>query len=390
MTDAPASPLRRVSRWFVRLWRRARGGGSPLQRALSVGIGLFVGCLPVYGLHFPLCVAACVPFGLDLVAAYLAAQISNPWLAPALVTLEARVGSALLGRAPLALDELKLDRFGDVFERALVGSFVVGAGLAFSGALLTLLIARRGGEPRERGVTFERTLERYRSAPRGDRWYVDLKLRSDPVVSELADAGSLGRLIDAGAGRGQIGLFLRDSGQVSELSGFDTDARKIDVARAAAADGERFEVGDLTTFEALEGSADSVLMIDVLHYLSPSDQDAALARVKRWLVPGGRVFVREVDRKPGTFSLFTRLLERVATTFGYNRASGALGFRPVREIVERFEALGFRCHVRDASAGTPFDNSLIVATLETTQTSSNSLQNSSSAAPSRPRSTRFG
>ncbi len=52
-------------------------------------------------------------------------------------------------------------------------------------------------------------------------------------------------------------------------------------------------------------------------------------------------------------------------TFGYNRASGALGFRPVREIVECLEALGFRCHVRDASAGTPFDNSLIVATLET-------------------------
>ncbi len=200
------------------------------------------------------------------------------------------------------MHELALDRVGDVFERALVGSFVVGSGLALLGGLATFLIARRG-EPREHGAGLERTLERYRSAPRGDRWYVDLKLRSDPVVSELAEAGSLGRLIDAGAGRGQIGLFLRDRGQVSELSGFDTDARKIDVARAAAANGERFEVGDLTKLRGSERSADSVLLIDVLHYLSPNAQDAALVRVKRWLVPGGRVFVREVDRKPGTFSL---------------------------------------------------------------------------------------
>lgn len=339
-----------------------------MQRALSVGLGLFIGCLPLYGLHFPLCVAVCVPFGLDLVAAYLAAQISNPWLAPVLVTVEARVGSVLLGRAPFAMDELKLDRFGDVFERALLGSFVVGTGLALVGALLTFLVARRGGEQGESSASFQRTLKRYRTAPRGDRWYVDLKLQSDPVVRELLAAGNLGRLIDAGAGRGQIGLFLRDHGLVDQLSGFDTDARKIAVARSASTNGERFEVADLRTFEAPRASADTVLLIDVLHYLSPDAQDAALSRVRSWLVSGGRVFVREVDRKPGAFSLLTRLFERVATALGYNRASGALGFRPLSEIVERLEVLGFRCHVRDASAGTPFDNSLIVATLETPTT----------------------
>lgn len=364
MSEPSSTPLRRLSRWFGRLWRRARGGRSPRERALSVGLGLFIGCLPLYGLHFPLCVAACVPFGLDLVAAYLAAQISNPWFAPVLVAVEARVGSALLGRAPLAVSELELVRFGDVFERALVGSLVVGAALAVSGGLLTFLLARRGSEPAERSATLERTLARYRSAPRGDRWYVALKLKSDPVVGELGEAGQLGRLIDAGAGRGQIGLFLRDAGLVDELTGFDTDARKVDVARGAAADGERFEVCGLETFDAPQASADSVLLIDVLHYLSPAEQDAALERVKRWLVPGGRLFVREVDRRPGPFSLFTRLLERIATAFGYNRASGALGFRPVRELVERLEELGFRCRLCDASAGTPFDNTLIVATLE--------------------------
>ena len=107
-----------------------------------------------------------------------------------------------------------------------------------------------------------------------------------------------------------------------------------------------------------------MLLLDVLHYLPASAQDAALERVRFWLAPGGRVFVREVDRKPGVFSLVTRLFERIATSLGYNRASGALGFRPLTEIVQRLESLGFRCHVQDASAGTPFDNSLIVGTLD--------------------------
>ena len=50
-----------------------------------MGVGLFIGALPLYGLHFPLCAAVCLPLRLDLVAAYLAAQVSNPFVAPFLV-----------------------------------------------------------------------------------------------------------------------------------------------------------------------------------------------------------------------------------------------------------------------------------------------------------------
>jgi uncharacterized protein (DUF2062 family) len=354
--------VRRLSAWFVRLWRRLRGGGSALELGVSVAIGLFVGALPLYGLHFPLCLLACWPFGLDVVAAYLAAQISNPWFAPFLVALEVRIGGLVLGRRTLELEELGVGQLGELFERTLVGGLILGVLLALVGGTVTWFVAARSRRTVSR--PFEHTIGRYSGQSRADRWYVDLKLRTDPVVEQLSALGPLGRTIDAGGGRGQIGLWLLDQEKLSRLEGFDPDARKVEVARSAARADAIYTVGDLQRFLPGQGEADTVLLIDVLHYLAPGEQRAALRRVKSWLAPRGRLIVREVDARPGLKSSFTRGLERLATAVGYNRAARPLGFRPLRELVGELESLGFRCELVGDSAGTPFDNALILAALE--------------------------
>lgn len=127
---------------LLELWQRLRGERSPRALGVSVGLGLLVGCLPLYGFHLPLCLLACVPFGLDAVAAYLAAQISNPWFAPFLLALEAHVGARVLGRHAVTLNELSLDRLGDLFGRTFVGSVVVGVALGVVGGVAATLVAR--------------------------------------------------------------------------------------------------------------------------------------------------------------------------------------------------------------------------------------------------------
>jgi uncharacterized protein (DUF2062 family) len=339
-----------------------RGGGSPFELGVSVAIGLFVGCLPLYGLHFPLVLLACWPFGLDVVAAYLAAQISNPWFAPFLVALEARIGALVLGRRTPRLEELGVGQLGELFECALVGGLALGVALGLVGGTVTWFVASRARRTVSR--PFEHTLRRYSGQSRADRWYVDIKLRTDPVVEQLSELGPLGRTIDAGGGRGQIGLWLLDQEKLSGLEGFDPDTRKVDVARSAAGADATYTVGDLQHFLPGLGQADTVLLIDVLHYLEPGEQRAALSRVRSWLAPRGRLIVREVDARPGLRSAFTRGLERLATAVGYNRATRPLGFRPLRELVSELESLGFRCELVGDSAGTPFDNALILAALE--------------------------
>ena len=107
---------------------------------------MFIGCLPVYGLHVWLCLALCVPLGLDAVAAFFASNISNPLVAPLLIVAEVEVGSYLLHRrgAPFDLAAARELGFAGFFSEALLGGVVVGALLAVLGGALAVLLATRG------------------------------------------------------------------------------------------------------------------------------------------------------------------------------------------------------------------------------------------------------
>lgn len=343
---------------FRALLRRLRGERSPLRLGVSVGLGLFIGCLPVYGLHLPLCLLVCLPLRLDAVAAYLAANVSNPFIAPFLLFASAQIGSLLVTGAPLELDLAALREAGalDVAASTLLGSVVLGAFLGITGGSAAAWIARRKSTPDALDAAIARTVARYRNAPPADRHYVRWKLRLDPVLREIAQLGELGSVVDAGAGRGQLGACLLELGLVRTLTGFDHDARKIELARAALPEAS-FSVESTDTYAFPQ--ADTILFIDVLHYLSPSAQERVIARAASALRPDGRLIVREVeDARRG--SALTRLFERLGLALGINRGQ-KFAFRPIAEITALLERLGFECERRDASSGTPLSNALVIA-----------------------------
>ncbi len=342
---------------------------SPARVALAVALGLFIGCLPVYGFHFLLCLLVCLPLGLDLVLAYLVANISNPLVAPFLITLEVEIGSLIsTGRhAGFSLERARQTGIlGFVFQAGL-GSIFVGLGLGALGSAIAYVIASKrrgtvavtGDAELETDAALQRTIERYRGAPIGDRIYVAMKLNGDPLTRLLAALpGSFGRVLDAAAGRGQFGLFLQELGRCSELFGFDSDARKVAIARLAAAERAHFETLDLLEFR--EREVDTLLLIDVLHYLTLSEQDELLRRAAR-CVTRGRIVIRELDAGNAARSTVTRGFEWMAKVSGYNRGRAGRHYRPAREIVAQLGLAGLSCEVLGASEGTPFANVLIVA-----------------------------
>jgi uncharacterized protein (DUF2062 family)/SAM-dependent methyltransferase len=359
-----------LRRNLARIWRRLRGERqSPARVALAVGLGLFIGCLPLYGFHFVLCLLVCLPLGLDLVLAYLVANISNPLLAPFLITLEVEIGSLVsTGRhAGFSLERARQTGIlGYVFQAAL-GSVFVGAGLGLLGSAIAYLIARQRSasgaatddDAPEREGAMERTIQRYRTAPIGDRIYAAMKLNTDPLTRLLAALpGDFGRVLDAAAGRGQFALFLWELGRVSSIFGFDSDARKVAVAKRAAGEDAHFEKLDLLEFG--ERPVDTLLLIDVLHYLTLPEQDELLRRAAR-CVTNGRIVIRELDAGNAARSSVTRAFEWVAKLTGYNRGRSGRHYRPAREIVDQLALAGLSCEVLGASEGTPFANVLIVA-----------------------------
>jgi 2-polyprenyl-3-methyl-5-hydroxy-6-metoxy-1,4-benzoquinol methylase len=331
-----------------------------------VAIGVFIGCQPLYGLHFVLVLAVCVPLRLDAVLSYLAANISNPLVAPFLIVAEVEVGSYLTSGRFVAFDVASARENGAAgFARQLfVGSVTLGALFAVVGFALAWLVASRfrgrgqvgAADPFDAAIS--RTRDRYARAPRAHRFYVAGKLAFDPVGKLLAELpGSFGRVLDLGCGRGQLSLLLLELGRATRVVGIDSDASKIEVARAAGPEGD-FRVADLSPGDATE--ADTILLVDVLHYLPLAEQDALLRAAARALAVGGRLLVREVDAHPSAKSGVTRLFEWLARKTGMNRGR-ATAYRPARDVTALLSGLGLPCEVQGASERTPFANVLIVA-----------------------------
>lgn len=334
---------------LAQVWSRLRGGSlEPSRAAASVAIGIFIGCMPVYGAQLLLVLAVCVPLRLDSAVAYLAAHVSNPLTLPLMLAAEMEAGALLLtGRhatfhvgAAEHLDIGALWRLvlGSIWQIT-VGALSVGAVLAVLGAVITWFFVNGVRDVAERSFAAarKRTLARYVGAPPSVRGYLASKLRTDPALrSIVALPGSFGRVVDAGCGYGQIGLALLELGRAETVTGFDDDERRMGVASRAAGMQARFEAKSLSNFEFPE--ADTILFVDSLHYLPRDEQDRILERAARALAAGGRLVVRDVDAGKTVRGAMTAAAERLAALARGRTVN--FGFRSRRDLMAVLSRIG--------------------------------------------------
>lgn len=210
-----------------------------------------------------------------------------------------------------------------------------------------------------RAVT-ERVAEAYRPDGRFAHGYVRGKLLADPVYAQLAARAPFAApLVDLGCGRGQTLLLLAALGAEAPRIGLDWDAAKLARARRAAEHlGTRVDLRVADLRDAHYPTGATLFLIDALHYNSREVQDAMLLRAARALLPGGRLFVREVDSAAGWRAHVNAWQERLGCWMRLNRGT-TLCFRPARELTAVMEQAGLETHVVPSHAGTPLANVLI-------------------------------
>ncbi len=373
------------------MWCDIRGGDLSAGRiAASVALGAFIGCLPLFGLHLPIVLLLCLRLRLDGALCYLAANISNPFFAPLLFTAEVQVGAfVLLGEVPPLSTRVELWQALRSFPKfLLVGSPIVGlvAAAALGPLAWLLTVSKRrlfgvGSAPHyslpENApawvVAVEQVAKRYvahddRSASAKAQFnYVRIKLLMDPIAKLIADiegeeAGALGEVFDIGTGRGQLPILLCELGRATHAKGFDWDEKKIADGERAAAIAPALPI-ELWQSDARTGEvtpADTVLLVDLLHYFTIEEQDEILLRAAKAVRPGGRLLVREADTERGWRSTMTLLEEKIFTALRFNRGE-RVKFRPARELTAVMEAAGLAVEVRPAWGKTPFSNVLFIA-----------------------------
>ena len=144
-----------------------------------------------------------------------------------------------------------------------------------------------------------RLLAAYDLAPRSARLHVRGRWHSCPFPTIEHLVPSRGRILDVGSGHGLFPIYLAMSSADRDITGVDVDQAKTALAQQAA---ER--AGVAVCFKAVDpswrvdGTWDSVTIVDVLYLLGAEGARAQLQAAARALAPGGTLIVKEIDTNP--------------------------------------------------------------------------------------------
>ncbi|MEP7012352.1 MAG: DUF2062 domain-containing protein [Acidobacteriota bacterium] len=394
LTPAPERvPLGRFGRFrrtLAELHVRLRTEGeAPARQAAAIGVGLFIGCSPFYGFHFPLCVFAARVLRLSQLKTYLASNISLPFIAPFLFYAEVEVGRFLRGAPPLALHpaqlrSMPLGRFG---ADLLLGALAVGITLGLLGALIAYRAAVSARRHPEIEALIAAASRRYLDCGMFPWEFVRGKLRHDPlyfgvvgrglaatevkgIEDEKDDDPERGVVLDLGCGRGILFSLILAVHEIGarppgweptprglRLIGFEGRGKIAAQAKKALGDEAEISNADLATAELPRCRV--ALLLDVLHYLPAAAQENLLDRVAAALEPGGTLLLRDADADGGGRFWATRVQERLAA-LARNDFRQRFRYRSAREWRGMLEARGLTTETAPLSEGTPYANVLVV------------------------------
>ncbi|HEY4973430.1 MAG TPA: class I SAM-dependent methyltransferase [Steroidobacteraceae bacterium] len=203
------------------------------------------------------------------------------------------------------------------------------------------------------------------------------KLAGDPAYRAILEHGLLRgqrQVLDLGCGLGLLAALLRAAERCSRegfwpegwatppqdlaIRGIELRARTVERARRALGQAAEIIQGDIRVADF--GSADAVIILDVLHYIDAGAHRSLLQRVRSTLPPDGLLLLRVGDAAGGLrFRIGQWWDEAVMLARGHGwirqHCRSLLDWRAL--LLE----CGFDSQVLSMSAGTPFANVLLCA-----------------------------
>ncbi|HZE92207.1 MAG TPA: class I SAM-dependent methyltransferase [Rhizobacter sp.] len=219
----------------------------------------------------------------------------------------------------------------------------------------------------------------YRNADRFAWCHARGKLWLDPVFRHLLSQGLIApraRVLDIGCGQGLLASLLSACNAPAQqgrwpstwaampaaarVTGIELMARDVERARMSLGNSAEFVCGDMRHTPFPE--ADTVVILDVLHYVSVPEQNELLARVRRALPVGGSLLLRVGDAAAKRRFWTSQWVDAWVTKLRGRRVLPMFG-RTLPEWVSHLESLGFAVRSQPMSKGTPFANVLLVASV---------------------------
>lgn len=208
------------------------------------------------------------------------------------------------------------------------------------------------------------------------------KLSGDPVFKEILQRGLIApntHVIDIGCGQGLLSAWLLAAETTAStknwpaewasppkaftVKGIELMPNDVERARKAlkhAQDRFTFETGDMCT-TAFE-KAQTVVILDVLHYVPFAAQEDVLVRVKDALSPKGLLILRIGDANAGMGFKISNWVDNIVFLCRGHKLS-RLYCRSLSDWLALLNKLGFHVESKPMSQGTPFSNVLLLASI---------------------------
>jgi 2-polyprenyl-6-hydroxyphenyl methylase/3-demethylubiquinone-9 3-methyltransferase len=150
-----------------------------------------------------------------------------------------------------------------------------------------------------------------------------------------------GRVLDVGCGFGLFSLYYATQRPGLILDGLDKNPRRIALARRAAArlglGNVHYTVGDAVAFRGGR-RYDAAYMLDIVHHIPPDTVGPLVEQLAKVLPPGGRLVIKDVERRPFYKRWFTHALDLAMDP------RSPVCYWGAEELTPLLEAAGFRVH----------------------------------------------
>ncbi len=301
-------------------YRLATEGQAPGAQAAAIGLGILIGCSPLFGFHLALALVVARILGLSRVKMMAASMISFPAFAPFLIWGELQVGSRLLRGhwRPFLPRDLRLPGLAELGGDLIVGSLVVGAVLGALGALIVWLWVPKGPVAANRRDVVERAAHRFLKIGYREWWRTRRELRRHPELALRAGRGDFaagGNFLDLGCGDGALlaaVLEAEEGRRPAHLLGVTLEAGVAHQTEIALGSDVTMEIADPSAWPL--GLPNAVVIWETRRRRAPVLDDRLLEQIHRTLEDKGLLVVAGLNGRmpqPDGESL-TGLEERLA------------------------------------------------------------------------------
>ena len=155
-------------------------------------------------------------------------------------------------------------------------------------------------------------------------WYMRIKSRLEQNYQPYNELVPIeAKVLDVGCGYGFLSYMLNFVSPTRQITGIDYDEQKIATANHCFSKNENVQFKFANVMEYSFEQYDSIIMSDILHYLTPEEQRQIIEKSIRHLLPEGNIIIREGNSDLEHRHKGTKLTELFSTkVLRFNKTSG--------------------------------------------------------------------